>query len=100
MTRLSSIGVTKSQQRTTFDNDKATIHWSNRSQQQTTFHNDKATIHWSNKSQQRTTFHNDKATIHWSNKSESSLGTDRLIGEVHVAQIKRPATCCYEKELQ
>ena len=49
MIRLTSIGVKKYQQQTTFHNDKATINWSNKSQQKTTFHNDKATIHWSNK---------------------------------------------------
>ena len=63
----------RSQQQTTFHNDKATIHWSNKSQQQTTFHNDMATIHWSNKSQQRTLFHNDKATIHWSDKNIDNI---------------------------
>ena len=30
MKRLPAIGVKKSQERTTFHNDKATIHWSNR----------------------------------------------------------------------
>ena len=33
-------------------------------------------------------------------KYESSLGTDKLTGEIQVAQIKRPVTFCYEKELQ
>ena len=89
MTRLPSIGVTKSQQQTTFHNDKPTIHWSNKNHdKKTTFHNDKATINWNNKnidnivpsimtrlpsigvtkSNQRTTFKNDKATNHWNNK--------------------------------
>ena len=30
---------------------------------------------------------------------EFSLGTNILTGEVRVAQIKRPSTCCDEKEL-
>ena len=88
MTSLTSIGLTQSQQQTTFHNDKATIYWSNKnhdnilpsirtrlpsikvtkSQQQTTFHNDKATMHWSKKYQQQTNFHNNKDNIHWSNK--------------------------------
>ena len=56
MTKLPYNGVKKYQQRTTFHNNKDTIHWSNKistanylSEQQTTFHNNKATIHWSNK---------------------------------------------------
>ena len=68
MTRLPSIEVTKSQQRTTFHNDKATIHWSNKISTTNYLPNDKATIHWSTTYQQQTTFHNDKVTIHWSNK--------------------------------
>ena len=64
MTRLPSIEVTKSQQQTTFLNDKATIHWNKKNlnkrlisimkrlpsirvkkyEQQTAFHNDKAII--------------------------------------------------------
>ena len=83
MTRLPPIGVIKSQQQTTFLNDKDTIHWSNKISIQTTFHSDKATIHRNKnhnnilpsimtrlqpievtKSQQKTTFHNDNATIH------------------------------------
>ena len=35
MTRLPSIGVTKSKQRTISHNEETTIHWSNKSQQQT-----------------------------------------------------------------
>ena len=71
----------------------------NKSQQRNISHNDDTTIHWSNKSQQQTISYNDETTIHWITK-ESSWGTNRLTGEVQIAQIKRPATCCYEKEVQ
>ena len=69
MTRLPSIGVTKSQQCTTIHNEKATIHWSNKN-----LNNELHSIMTRlpsigvTKSQRQTTFHNDKATIQWSNK--------------------------------
>ena len=93
MTRLPSIGVIKSQERTTFHNEKATIHLSNKnlnnrlpcimtrlptidvtkSQQQNTFQMTRLLSIGVLKSQQQTTFHNDKATIHWSNKNMNRL---------------------------